>query len=43
MFNMHPPGIKVETSIGDISIIKDISAGGEGQGYLVDYKGTPLF
>ncbi len=43
MFNMHAPGTKVETNIGDIAIIKDISAGGEGQGYLADYKGKKVF
>ena len=43
MFNMHAPGTKVETNIGDITIVKDISAGGEGQGYLADYKGKKVF
>ncbi len=43
MFNMHAPGTKVETNIGYITIINDISAGGEGQGYLAEYKGKEVF
>jgi tRNA A-37 threonylcarbamoyl transferase component Bud32 len=43
MFNLHAPGTRVETNIGDIAIINDISAGGEGQGYLADYKGRKVF
>ncbi len=43
MFNIHAPGTKVETSIGDIIIIKDINAGGEGQGYRAEYKGQKVF
>lgn len=43
MFNIHPPGTKVPTSIGDIVIVKDISAGGEGQGYLAEYKNKKYF
>lgn len=43
MFNIHLPGTKVPTSIGDITIIKDIAAGGEGQGYLAEHKGRQVF
>ena len=43
MFNMHATSTKVETNIGQITIIKDVSAGGEGQGYLADFKGTKVF
>lgn len=44
MFNIHTPGTKVKTSLGNITIIKDIAAGGEGQGYLAaDSKGRNIF
>ena len=43
MFNIHTACTKVTTNIGDITIIKDISAGGEGQGYLADFKGKKVF
>lgn len=43
MFQIHTSGQKIATSIGNITILKDIAAGGEGQGYLAEHKGNRVF
>ncbi len=43
MFNIHAPGTRIETSAGTVEIVKDINAGGEGQGYQAKHKGRMVF